>query len=86
MLNNKRGQIGETMTWVVATIIVVVLLTIFIYASSALAKTKNLSLTDLKISLDKTKDIVNTKSLFAYEKTSEEKKVLVKQWIDKNDE
>lgn len=88
MLNNrknKRAQIGEAMTWVTATIIIVVLLTIFIYASIALAKTKNISLSDSKISLSKDKDIVFAKSLFAYEKTSEEKKVLVKEWIEKNE-
>ncbi len=61
------------------------LLTIFIYSSVALAKTKNFTLSDVKISLDKNKDIIYAKNLFAYEKTLEEEKVLVKAWIDKNE-
>ena len=40
MLNNK-GQIAETMTWVVATIIVVVTLIVFIFISTSLSKAKD---------------------------------------------
>ena len=36
MLNNKKAGVGEAITWVVATIIVLVVLLIFIYASNAL--------------------------------------------------
>lgn len=36
MLNNKKGEIGESITWVVATVIIIVVLTIFIIASNIL--------------------------------------------------
>ena len=40
MLNNlqKKGQVAETMTWVVATIIIFVILAIAIYAASVMSK------------------------------------------------
>ncbi|NCN86596.1 hypothetical protein GW932_02085 [archaeon] len=38
---NKKGQIGDTITWVVATIVIVVVLMFFIFGSSMLASTKS---------------------------------------------
>ena len=37
MLNNKKAQIAETMTWVVATIIILVILAIAIFAASIMS-------------------------------------------------
>lgn len=43
MLNKfKRGQIGETTTWIVATILIVVILLFFVFGASLLAATKDL--------------------------------------------
>ncbi len=39
---NRKGQVAETMTWVIATIIIIVLLVSAIYVSSLLGKSKNL--------------------------------------------
>lgn len=44
MLNNKSGQIAETITWVVATVIIVVTLIVFIFISVSLSEAKDLSL------------------------------------------
>ncbi len=43
MLNNK-GQIAETITWIVATMIIVITLIIFIFISVQISNSKNLSL------------------------------------------
>jgi len=45
MLNYKKGEIGESITWVVATVIIIVVLIIFIYASSVLAALQSISVT-----------------------------------------
>ena len=47
---NKKAQVSETMTWIVATLIIVVVLIIFIFISSSFAKAKNLTVKDLKLS------------------------------------
>lgn len=39
-MKNKKGQTGETLTWIVATIIIIVLLAFFLFGSSLLGKTK----------------------------------------------
>ncbi len=41
-LESKKAAIGATMTWVVATIIILVVVIIFIYSSYALAKEKKI--------------------------------------------
>jgi len=62
MFSNKRGQIGETMTWVVATIIIIVILgiAIFIVSSSPFKGVKKLESKNIKA------DLLVTKSLLGY--------------------
>ena len=79
MLNNKKAQIGETMTWIVATLIIIVIMGIFIYASTLLAKTKSLGLPDLNLDGEKV-DLIEMKISLAYEKTPVEKRVVVDNW------
>jgi len=58
--SSKRGQIGETMTWIIATIIIIVMLTITIIISD-LSFGKN-----RKIQTDQNSDILASKSFFSY--------------------
>jgi len=37
---NRKGQIGETLTWMVATVLIIVVLIFFIFGASMLGKTK----------------------------------------------
>ena len=67
---NSRGQVGETLTWIVATILVIVLLIFFIFGSSILSGTKKVSdsfresLTSGQI--QEATDVFLQKSLFTY--------------------
>lgn len=65
MLNNKRAQVGETVTWIVATLIIVVVLGISIYASSFLSKTKVFSSGDFDTEA-LNYDSLTKKSMFAF--------------------
>lgn len=69
--SSKRGQIGETITWVVATIIIVVILIISVYAASLLANTRK-TLSYQKEEIEG--DLLMEKSLFAYFSASDTKK------------
>ena len=61
---NKKGQIGETMTWVVATIIIIIILAISIFISSFyLGKSKKIQ---ESYSWLPTAGIPASKSLFSY--------------------
>ena len=61
MFNKKSGQIGETMTWIVATVIIIIILLISIFvATSYLGKNKGADF------LAKRSDLLASKSFFAY--------------------
>jgi len=75
---NRRGQIGETTTWIVATLIIVVVLLIFIYASSALSKLKIVS---YKEPDEKDVDWVNEKTSFALERNNQDSNK-INSWIN----
>jgi hypothetical protein len=61
MFNKKLGQIGKTMTWVVATIIIIVILLASIFiATSYLGKHKKFDF------LAKRSDLLASESFFAY--------------------
>jgi len=89
MLNykrNKRAQVGETLTWIVATIIIIVVLLVFIYASIALGKTK--SVHKIKISAEESSvDWINIKTNIAYS-LNNQNKIKIDEWIggEKNEE
>lgn len=65
LLNHKKSQIGETITWVVATLIIIVVLLISVYASSLLSKTKDFS-SGYFYTEDLEYDLLAKKSMFAF--------------------
>ncbi len=80
MFNKKSGQMGETITWIVATIIIIVILIISIFiATSDLGGSK-------KVDFPKQDDILASKSFFAYllTKDTEDKTVYEQLKDDEN--
>jgi hypothetical protein len=56
MLNcnyNKKGQIGETVSWLVATLVIVGILIIFIFISVLMSKAKTIAIGDLQTDINK---------------------------------
>jgi len=83
---NKRAQVGEIVTWIVATLIIIVVLITFIYASSILAqKTKIVKVKNLKIDFEEEADWLETKTSLAYSLTSEENKQIIDIWRENNE-
>jgi len=60
--SSKRGQIGETMTWIVATIIIILVLGASIFLS-AIYINQNKKIQSLS---SQTKDVLASKSLYSY--------------------
>ncbi|GBE19806.1 hypothetical protein BMS3Abin17_00535 [archaeon BMS3Abin17] len=83
---NKKAQIGETMTWVVATIIVIVTLIIFIYASTLLGKTSEITRENYNVEVDKQADWINTKTSLAHEVANNKNKEVIDNWIKEENE
>ena len=41
MRSNRKGQVGETVTWIVATVVIIVVLIFYIFGASMLGTTKD---------------------------------------------
>ena len=72
MSRHKKAQIGETINWVVATIIVILVLLFFIYISIALGKSKALK-AEPNLNNGKEIDWINIKTEIAYSMNSNNK-------------
>ena len=63
----KRGQIGETMTWIIATLIIIVVLAVSIFiASASVEKFKRIQQASFQ-----TADVLASKSMFSYLSTKD---------------
>lgn len=72
---NKKAQVGETLTWIVATLVIIGTLLIFIYASIALAKVKSVNSGEVKTQIKQisTEDIdwIASKNQMAFSRNQE---------------
>ncbi len=78
---------GETLTWIVATIIIIVMLLIFVYASSKLATFKELTSGKqftLSKEYKKTTNWIGTKNAISFSINNKNKE-LIENWIIKLD-
>jgi preprotein translocase subunit SecG len=86
---SKKGQIAETVTWVVATIIIIVTLIIFIFLSTSISKAKVLTISGGTNSVEKfflSKDAgeisrLNIKTIFAFSLNSNNQEK-INGWIE----
>ncbi len=68
-MQNKKAQIGETMTWVIATIIILMTLVVSFYITKGLAEGKGVvdKVKDVNLISDSSSyDLITEKSLFVY--------------------
>lgn len=84
LLDCKKGQVGETITWVIATVVIVVVLMFFVFGATALGATKSIgsfkpSLFSVEIGVGD--DQFMKKSLFTYVKMEDES---VRKLIDRS--
>jgi len=85
MLNNKKAQIGESITWTAATLILIAILLIFIYASIILSGTKSFE-SPKEISSGDSVNWIEAKTILAYT-LNDKNKMQIQEWIgEKNNE
>jgi len=81
----KRAQVGETMTWILATIVLVVLLLTFIYATSILADFKKVvNYKAQEVEIKSISDLIVTKTSLAY-LINDNNKNKINGWIKENE-
>ncbi|MFC1710554.1 hypothetical protein ACFLZJ_00110 [Nanoarchaeota archaeon] len=73
---NKKAQVGETMTWIIATIAIIVILLLSLYASSVLGKLKVVNSKDVNEEIDR----LGKKTALTYFLDSSNKQI-IQNWI-----
>jgi hypothetical protein len=61
-----KGQVAETITWIVATVVIIVILSATLSINGLSGETKEILKLDKKIEVDKKVDLLMTKSFMSY--------------------
>lgn len=83
-LKDKKGQVGETVSWVVATIIIVAILLIFIWISILMAKAKNFSTGDVQTDSGTKVDLLAQKTAMANQLDNNQNKEMIDNILKEN--
>lgn len=86
MLKYKKAQIGETLTWIVATILIIVILLIFVYIATALSPLKAITMKNLRVGFEEKIDLLEIKTSLAHFLTKEKNKDAIDDWIKNENE
>jgi hypothetical protein len=80
MLNrNKKAAIGETLTWTVATFIIVTMIILFLFFSGLMARLKSVSVDSGNIAVDG-EDLIESKTSLALD-IEDAKEDYIEDWI-----
>jgi len=75
--SNKKAQTGETITWVIATIVIIGILILFIYVSTLLAKGKTIGVGNLKTDIPEYSLVLMTKTYIAHQLAENKSKEVI---------
>jgi hypothetical protein len=81
---NNRAQLSDAMTWIVATLVIILILVVFVFASSILAKTYKVASSLKSVGLGNSEegvDIINLKNSFAFEK-NKDNNLKIEAWLN----
>lgn len=73
---NKKAEIGATMSWIIATLVIIGILLIFIYVSVLLSKSKAINIGNLKTD-SKEYSILELKTSLAHQLAGNRNKELI---------
>jgi len=76
-LLNKRGAIGETLTWIPATLIIIATMVVFLILSGLLAKMKIINMHSIKNDVEEDSPILEIKNILAHISAEEKNKEII---------
>jgi len=85
LLRSKKGEIGETLTWIVATLIIIGILIIFLFLSSRISSIKKILVEDVKSDLPEESVSLGLKTGLAYNITNEKNKRVITNILGQDD-
>ncbi len=72
----RRGQIGETFTWVFATVIILVIMLVALWISFLISKTKLIAVANVNSDLEKESTVLTVKTSLAEQLNSQNKQMI----------
>ena len=81
----KKAQVGETVSWIIATLIIIGILIIFIVVSSLMSSAKLIHVGSVKIDMKET-NLLPEKTSFAYQLTNYKDKDIIENILKENDQ
>lgn len=78
----KNGAIGETITWTIATLIIIGILIIFFVISSLMAKLKTINFSELKSDVKEMSPVLETKTLIAHDLAENKNKEFINKILE----
>jgi hypothetical protein len=72
----KKGQVGETISWLIATLVIIGVLLLFIWISVMMSKVKVIAVGDLRTDSGKESVILTMKTSLANQLNNENKEVI----------
>lgn len=84
MLKNK-GQVGETVSWIIATLIIIGILMIFIYVSILMSEIKKIPNAELKDGSEEKTSFLTQKNFFAHELANNKNKEMIDNILNENE-
>lgn len=85
MLKYKKAQTGETISWIIATLVIVGILLVFIWISVLMSKTKVIGIGDVKVGLAKKSVSLDTKTALANQLANNRNKEIIDNILKEND-
>jgi hypothetical protein len=81
---NKRGQVGETVSWVIATIVIIGVLIAFLWISSLLSKVKAITAGEVRSDLNKESVVLTGKTSLAHKLENNKNKDVIDNLLKEN--
>jgi len=81
---NKSGQVGETVSWIVATLIILAILLIFIWISVLMAKVKTIGIGNIQTDSGTKVDLLAQKTSFANQLANNQNKEMIDNILKEN--
>ncbi len=82
---SKRGQTGETISWIVATLVIVGILLIFIWISVLMSKAKFVKIGDVRTDLPQQSKSLDMKTFIANQIANNRNKEIIDNILNQDD-
>jgi len=83
-LKNRKAQIGETISWIIATIIIIGILIVFIYISILISKTKIIQTLSIQFDIADKTELLNQKTSFSHQLAGNLNKEIIDNILEEN--